>query len=510
MRRESLAAGRFGAVSVVSCLVLAAPALAQATKAQPDPAKLAEATSALHGTKEEDVRRGAQACVELKHVLGVELLLAELGGQGRKSNAHLPQEHYRDIVWEALVGLTDPYLRERVERELASDKRNPFLREWCAELLGEWGDADLGRAVVGALNDKEDAVVRAAARAAGKQGLEKALVPLATLARHKDPIVRANALEALARIAPEKQRDGYLKALKDKDGGVRCALLGALPSLYPDVVESASSAALADADWRPRMQAVENLAGLRSKEGVDGLVRATGDGRPVVAQRAVRELQALSRMKFRRQIEWEGWWKANRETFEFPEGKATDAAGDEPETVTSYNGIRVESDHVAFLMDRSGTMKESLKSKPGTKAVAAKTELDQVLRALTGKLTFNVYVYADEVKQLFDSAERLTPKNADKALDFVSDSAPIGAKDIWLALEAVLADPRIDTVYLLSSGEPEIGKYVHWNRVTRHLADRNRFRKVVVHTIAYSDSEWYRSQLQKIAECSGGEFKYFE
>jgi hypothetical protein len=51
---------------------------------------------------------------------------------------------------------------------------------------------------------------------------------------------------------------------------------------------------------------------------------------------------------------------------------------------------------------------------------------------------------------------------------------------------------------------------VHWNRVTWHLAEMDRFRKVVVHAIAYSDSAWYREQLQKIAEVTGGEFRYFE
>jgi hypothetical protein len=61
-----------------------------------------------------------------------------------------------------------------------------------------------------------------------------------------------------------------------------------------------------------------------------------------------------------------------------------------------------------------------------------------------------------------------------------------------------------------SSGEPDIGEYVHWNRVTWHLRELNRFQKVVVHTIAYSNSEWYRDQLSKIAEIAGGEFKWSE
>jgi len=77
-------------------------------------------------------------------------------------------------------------------------------------------------------------------------------------------------------------------------------------------------------------------------------------------------------------------------------------------------------------------------------------------------------------------------------------------------LEKVVSDPDIDTAYLLSSGEPDTGLYVHYNRVTRHLRDLNRFHKVVVHTIVYSERKWFRDQLEKIALATGGEFKWFK
>jgi hypothetical protein len=43
-----------------------------------------------------------------------------------------------------------------------------------------------------------------------------------------------------------------------------------------------------------------------------------------------------------------------------------------------------------------------------------------------------------------------------------------------------------------------------------HLKDHNRFHKLVIHTIAYSDNKWYRDQLEKIAEATGGEFTWFD
>ena len=95
-------------------------------------------------------------------------------------------------------------------------------------------------------------------------------------------------------------------------------------------------------------------------------------------------------------------------------------------------------------------------------------------------------------------------------LFFVEDARLLGAKDIWSALQQVLEDPTIDTAYLLSSGEPDEGLYVHSNRLIPALRDLNRFHKVVVHVVAYSDVKFYRDQMQAIAEATQGEFRYYE
>jgi len=74
----------------------------------------------------------------------------------------------------------------------------------------------------------------------------------------------------------------------------------------------------------------------------------------------------------------------------------------------------------------------------------------------------------------------------------------------------VVPNPDLDTIYLLSSGEPDLGLYVHWNRVTDYLRDMNRFHKVVVHSIAYSDNDWYRQQMEEISKATGGQFHFIE
>ncbi len=477
--------------------------------------ELSRAADLLKSGSEGDVREGAKICADLNSVEAVELLLKVLNmipTTGRRG--FLAPGHYRDVAWEGLIEITDFYAQLRVEEELKRSSRNPWVRQWCAELLGIYGRLEFAKSLEKATRDKDPNVVRWAARSLGMLKGNEGLTSLQKLIRKKNKYVRANAIEALARLAPEEHLEAFVLAISDdKEGGVRCALLGAVPEVCADQAEKLSVAALSDDDWRPRFQAVENLESIRTKTAVDGLIRALADGRPAVMNRAQRSLRKSTGKPHNRPDIWKNWWADNRETFVFPseeDGAAekSDKPGDAPGTV-AYLGIPLTSDHVAFLIDRSFEMGRFLKSKSMNKDEAALAELGNVLERLQ-ELTFNVHTYHEEVKSLAKKPLTLTKRAHKAALAFVSGVEIGRRKDIWQVLETVLADETLDTAYLLSSGEPDQGLYVHWNRVTRHLADLNRFHKVTVHTVAYSESKWYRDQLEHIAKVTGGEFRWYE
>ena len=487
--------------------VLAPLALAAAAAAQGDPGPLVRARELLRERLERDVQEGTSLCVQANDVPAVELLLEALGQTERRTHLHLAPGHFRDIVWDGLVRITDPYARRRVEHELQHG-RNQDVRQWCAELLGIYGEPGFGGTLQRALQAKDEDVVRQAARSLGLLRYEPAAAALQSLARHRRPYVRANAIEALARIAP-----AHVPALRaaiagDADGGVRCALLAAAAELCAEEIEALCTQALRDADWRPRMQAVQHLGRTKTKEAVDALITALRDARPVVAARALRELQELTGQPIEQPDVWPKWWADHRASFAFPEkrGVAARAVGG----TVAYNGVPVDSDHVAFLLDKSVMMRARLQTKNVAKDEAAQAELERVLAQLDAKITFNVLLYDVEVRPLFKKASPLTPRARGKALAFAGADCAGKEKDIWQALVTVLDDPTIDTAYLLSSGEPDTGRYVHWNRVTRHLADLNRFHKLTVHSVAYTDNTWFRDQLQKIAETTGGHFEWLQ
>lgn len=489
--------------ALVASLCLVLPLGAQGTG-------LEEARARLLDPAEGRVREGVEACVRANDVAAVGLLIEVLCRTDRPSGAHLAPAHYRDMAWDGLLRITDVYARRRVEHELRQSK-DPWVRQWCAEVLGEYGDATHAEPLERALRDSELGVRRAAARALGKTGYKPALKALDGAAKDRDPILRANAVEALSRLAPAENRARFLGMLTDKDAGVRCALLGALPALYPDSAEERSVRALVDEDWRPRLQAVENLAAIRTKGAVDALLRALDDGRPLVAARAVDALQTLTGQRHRNPDVWKRWWADHREGFEFPEGASARRPPGEGDTVASYHGIRLVSDHVAFLIDRSRAMELPSRAAGTSKSAAALRELENVLETLDGRLVFNVIAYHEQMR-LLDERRALECNRRTKrqSLEFVTKTPLGGAKDIWQVLERVVLDPDIDTAYLLSSGEPDIGTYVHWNRVTWQLAELNRFHKLTVHTIVYSDNGWYREQLQRIAQTTGGEHTAFD
>jgi len=478
--------------------------------------ELERARMLLATNEETDCTKGMELCVQKNNVAAVELLLDVLR---QEADRNLPVAHYRDVCWDGLRRMGDHEARKRVETELSKNKKDPLVRQWCAELLGEYGDADFALSLVVALEDKDLGVQRAAARALGKlRDLHDDLVACAVACqglgkkvKDKDPELRAFALEAVARLDQSHGEAGLLEGLKDKDAGVRCMLLGVVAELYLDRGEELAAAALKDADWRPRLQAVDVLGEIKTSSALRHLIDAVGDARPAVTARAVRHLQELTGLKHTKKEAWEQWWQENGAGFDFSQGRRKEARTADSTVAATFNGITFESDHTAFLIDVSENMSHALKSESSTKAAAARKELDETLTRLQGRLSFSLFAYADEVRPFSKKgAVELNEKSHQKALEFVDQEGTHGKKNIWLALETVLADPSIDTVFLLSSGEPEVGEYVHWNRVTWHLRELNRFRKVVVHAIAYSDSEFYRGQLEHIAEATGGEFRFVE
>ncbi len=489
---------KFVAVPLLVFMGGAAPSLGQ------DADWIKEQRSFLDKSEESPVYIGARACAENGGPEAVELLLELLSLQ---SNRGLPAPHYRDIAWDSLVNVTTPEGRGMVAAFL-EDSDSEMVREWCADLLGLYRDEAYGDVLVDALRDREDAVKRAAARAVGRLKYEPATKNLLKLVKSKDPRTRGNAIGSLAQISVDEHGELFLKHIKeDKDPSVRCALLSLVPKLFEDDCEAISTKALQNEDWRPALQATRNLRTIKTKTAVDALVLAAAGESQRISIEAVRSLARLTGLKYSNPEQWEKWWADNRESFEFPKKRGGKVEANA--STATYNGIRIDSSNAAFLMDRSSWMQKELEVRQEKRIDVARDELSKAFEAIVPPFNFNIFLYAEEIEPM--SAKKVvkfTKGNVKKALKFVDKVRATGHKDIWNALFVTISDGKYDTIYLLSSGEPDVGWVVHAEHLNYHLAELIRYHPVVVHTIGYTGVEGHLAQLDRIAETTGGDSQH--
>lgn len=489
-------------LAVIACAV---PAPIQGSPGKSGPS-LEEAKRRLLAADEGNVKGGAQACLDANNVEGVELLIKTLGGS---------QPHMRDIAFEFLEKFTNPYAIQAVENACANHK-DDNVRAWCADLLGAYfGKARLDPLLRVMAESSADSKA-SAARAIGRLKIHEGATRVAPLRTHADPLVRANAMIAAAACDPKSNAKALVNYLNDKDAGVRTAVLEAIATYAPELVLSASKSKITDPDWRPRLQAARNLANITDKESVAALVVAAGDNRRVVATAAENGLLKLTGRNFHGGKSWKAWWDAEGAAWQAPAATSRPASEKVPPAEGGtgvFFGLPIDSDHVAFLIDCGATMANAAPGGGGSKMDQVLAELEKTLKTLPSGTKFNVFAYASKTTAWQGKAQLLNEKTLRASLDFLKTQPLAGRKNIWEALLGALGDSDIDTVYLMSDGEPEDGLYVHFNRVVDHLQRRNLLRKLVVHTVHVSDpawnagtTEWYRSQLREIARGTGGQY----
>jgi hypothetical protein len=174
--------------------------------------------------------------------------------------------------------------------------------------------------------------------------------------------------------------------------------------------------------------------------------------------------------------------------------------------------------NVVFIIDFSGSMKYSAgddEKKGARKIDVALNELDKTLKALTPEIRFNIIILSTEATRCGKrkaSKAMLPASEANKklALDFVKslwdrlEDIKRGRGDHYDALVEALSEPEIDTVFLLSDGQPTYGTYMHSDNIVRNIYNDNRFKKAVINTVTTGKKGTNRELMKKLAEVSNG------
>ena len=424
--------------------------------------------------------------------------------------------------------------------ELLADK-SAFVRDTAVGACSDLSSTDAVEAVAKAASAREELTRRNVAAALGRSRNRVALATLGRLARKDpsakvradaldalwefkkdddayaiardcagdaDPYVRAAAVEAAGRIGADAAADLVRRALDDADEGVRCVARRELRFVARDDALARLASDAADPSWRIRAQTVEDASWLREPPAVEALVTLVGDPVLRVSAAAHHRLKLLSGKDLGRDADlWKAWWAQSREGWEPPRGRAEDLKdpGGPADTKVTYHGLQVTSDHVAFVLDFSGSMRDPLPRGAGRPRVdVAREGLTNALAAMPDGARANVVLFQVQARRCFEKAPPLSAK-ARKDVETFLRATPGERGDLLDGVLTALRDDDVDTVFLLSDGVPSAGDMVDKNRVQAAIRQANRVRKVAIHTIGFgAEKATERSFMEGIARESGG------
>lgn len=423
------------------------------------------------------------------------------------------------------------------------------VRFALADLLTELNDEAVNKKVakqVGKGRGMEKIFYMRAARSIDDPKVSKALQKLLA---DKDTEIQAIAAEIIAQRKDESAIPALEKALKKpKDEEAARAFVFALSKLYgadadwdARLVEFAQGedvylrnaalkhfgasgkhtdllhSALGHPQWSTRLVALEALASMRTVESVGWMIQQMQSEEGRMLHEFADVLFELTGQPFRTSKgSWRGWWEGEgKDAPLIDAGELRKRRKEEEDrrlkqvTSVEFFGIRIISERVAFVIDVSGSMTEMLRAryvdeKGETRMTVAQRELQRCIDGLATKALFNVIAFNSGVDRwLEDGIAGSTPENRGQAKEWVARLGAGGGTNIYDSLREAFNDPEVDTIYLLSDGEPSAGTHTDPGIIRDHVRRWNENRGVVIHCIAVGGS---LSVLEWLAEDSGGKY----
>ncbi|MEE8468735.1 MAG: VWA domain-containing protein, partial [Planctomycetota bacterium] len=164
----------------------------------------------------------------------------------------------------------------------------------------------------------------------------------------------------------------------------------------------------------------------------------------------------------------------------------------------------VVSDRLAFVLDVSGSMQQPAGSRGRTttrpdtgttRLFMAKQELERALRGISPEVQFNLFFFGSRVPPWKEELVAKDEEVLEEALAYSRSRRSLGGTNIYDALMAAFADECVDTIYLLSDGDPSAGSVIDPSLIRTRIARFNRTRRVQIHCIAIGKPSPFLRQL---------------
>jgi Ca-activated chloride channel family protein len=199
---------------------------------------------------------------------------------------------------------------------------------------------------------------------------------------------------------------------------------------------------------------------------------------------------------------WARWWKEQGKRFQVPAAIPRRKPRPPGGTTAAFFGLPLDSGRVIFVIDRSGSM--SAEDAKGRSRL--QTAVQEVLGAV-GRLKpadkVNVIFFESTIRAWKRKLTALKPAARADLRRHLEAQAPAGGTNLYDGLELALADPEVDTIFLLSDGMPGAGKFVTTADIVREVARANQARRIAIHCVSVGTDSHL---LKQLAASSGGRY----
>ncbi|MCK6461378.1 MAG: HEAT repeat domain-containing protein, partial [Planctomycetes bacterium] len=242
--------------------------------------------------------------------------------------------------------------------------------------------------------------------------------------------------------------------------------------------------------WQVRLALAEALRAYRHKQAVDALIKLLGDDRMRVREKALDHLELLTGEALgASQKAWAKWRSAQgtelrlrpREISIYRPFRPSDRRYAHKE----YYGLKVASDRVVFLLDKSDSMYHGLFD-------GVVEEMRAHLDSAGPTTRFNVVEFADKPAPWNAALVPANAANLEDAVRFLHRARPFGATDMIAALRVGLRTPDVDAIVILSDGLPNRGDVKSAEGILAAVGQVNRYQRVAVHTVLLLDGRHFK------------------
>ncbi len=388
------------------------------------------------------------------------------------------------------------------------------------DVLSTWEDRSACELIAGMIHSSDQVLAAKAVEILGNSGFSHFVRELEPLARNGPAEVLREALIAVTRLT-----DGdpyWLKDVLEYSNSRHAAIrMGAAVALLEIRTEEAIERLLAmldDEDWRVRVEVVEQVRLLHRVRAVPLLIERMDQETPRISRDMHLALRLITGADHGpRSARWRAWWEGEGQAFEQPKAKAAHQAEvarrkrkKKSTTRGTFYGLKILSERVVFVVDRSGSMNgramlpagpERKKPEASTRFEVAREQILNVLPGLSEKALVNLVYFGTGLFPWEGELVRLEEKTLKRMLKHVARAPMGGGTNVWGGLSFAFEDPRVDTIVLLTDGQPSVGEVTDTQEIRSRIERMNRTRKVLIHCVSVGRKSRF---LRLLAEENGG------